>query len=73
MCLAVPLKVKSIEGTRAVLEADGVIVRADVSLVSGVRVGDYLLVHAGFAIAKVEPAEAEETISLWREISAGGR
>ncbi|MCU0722206.1 MAG: HypC/HybG/HupF family hydrogenase formation chaperone [Planctomycetes bacterium] len=68
MCLAVPVKIVSIEGSTAVVDAGGNLVKADVSLVDGVRPGDYVILHAGFAIQKYSPEEAEETLRLFREI-----
>lgn len=58
MCVAVPLKVRSISGNRAVLESSGVVTEADVSLVEDVKPGDYVLIHAGFAIARLDPKQA---------------
>lgn len=68
MCLAIPGKVLSLEGTTAVVDyGDGTTRRADVSLVD-VAVGDYVIVHAGFAIQTVDPHEAEETLHLFRQM-----
>jgi len=72
MCLAIPLRVMEINANKAKLEAAGVVAEADISLVEGVEIGDYLLVHAGFALTKVAPDEAEETLALYREILAAG-
>jgi len=70
MCLAVPGKIISIdkENNQATIDYGNKTIRkANISLVS-VSVGDYVLVHAGFAIQKVNPKEAEETLALFREI-----
>jgi hydrogenase expression/formation protein HypC len=75
MCVAVPLKIIAIRGTRAVLESLGVRTEAEISLIDNPQPGEYVLVHAGIAIAKVETEEAEETVALFREIAeaeAGG-
>lgn len=69
MCLGVPAKVVSIEGSTAVAEMGGVKYPVSLALMEGVSVGDYLLIHAGFAIEKVDPSEAAETLRLVREIS----
>jgi len=69
MCLAVPVKVVSVEGDAAEVDVGGNRVRADLSLVEGVEVGDYVILHAGFAIQKYDPAEAEETLKLFDEIA----
>jgi len=60
MCLAIPGKIVSIEGNTARLDYNGVTGEADISLVPGVVVGDYVLVHAGFAIEEVETEDALE-------------
>ena len=69
MCLAVPMKVIKIEGEEAVVELEGVKKEISLTLLDDVRVGDYVLIHAGFAIQKVDEKEAEETLELLREIS----
>lgn len=68
MCLAVPAKVASIEGNTAIIDLDGVSRSASLMLVDDVAVGDYVIVHAGFAIHKLDPYEAEETLKLFDEI-----
>ena len=68
MCLAVPVKVVSVEGTEAVVDAGGNRIRADLSLVDDVHPGDYVILHAGFAIQKYDPEEAEETLRLMRDM-----
>ncbi len=60
MCLAIPGKIVSINGLTARLDYNGVTGEADISLVPGVSVGDYVLVHAGFAIEEVETEDALE-------------
>jgi hydrogenase expression/formation protein HypC len=68
MCLAVPMKVLSIENETAIAEVDGVKREASLMMLSDeVKVGDYVLIHAGFAISKLDEEEAKETISLMRE------
>lgn len=69
MCLGVPMKIISIDGTDAVAEIDGV--KRDASLMllgEELAVGDYVIVHAGFAISKLDEAEALETLEMMREI-----
>mgnify|MGYP001766997898 FL=1 len=68
MCLAVPAKVVLIDDTDAIVEIGGVTSPISLTLMEEVQVGDYVLVHAGFAIEKVDPKEAEETLRLIREI-----
>ena len=69
MCLAIPAQVKSIDGHQAVVEIGGVTRRASIQLTPEVKVGDYVLLHTGYAINVIDPAEAEETLKLLREIS----
>lgn len=69
MCLGVPMKIVSMEGDTIVAEIDGV--RKDASLMmlgEEAGPGDYVIVHAGFAISKLDQAEAEETLRLMREV-----
>jgi hydrogenase expression/formation protein HypC len=71
MCLAVPAKVVEISGSTARVEIGGNIREANLSLVEDAKVGDYVMLHAGFAIAKYEPEEALRTLELWKEIASG--
>ncbi len=64
MCLAIPVKVKKIVGQKAEIE-DGK--KIDISLVQGLKPGDYLLVHADLAINKLSKKEAKEIIELTKE------
>ena len=73
MCLAVPMKVVKLEWPLAQVEEKGVRLSARVDLVEGVKVGDYVIVHAGVAIDKLEPEEAEETLRLLGELLGGTR
>ncbi len=72
MCLAVPMQVKSIEGEVARCEIDGVQREASLMMVDRIEVGDFVLIHAGFAIEKLDAEQAEETLRLFREVLAGG-
>lgn len=68
MCLAVPMKVVSIDGDTAIAEVDGVRREANLMMMEeDVRVGEYVLIHAGFAISRLDEDEARETIALMRE------
>lgn len=60
MCLAVPARIVELNGTTATISVDGALREVDVSLVEEPRLGDYVLVHAGFAIHKWEQSEVEE-------------
>jgi len=75
MCLAIPAKVVALtEGQMASVEIGGVRKDISVSLLDGVAVGDYVIVHTGFALSKLDPEEAEKTLELFAEIAvlAGG-
>lgn len=68
MCLAIPAKIMNLRGSKASVDfGQGVLREVNVTLVDA-RVGDYVLVHAGYAIQIVEEKEALETISLWNSI-----
>ena len=68
MCLAVPMKVVAIDGSVAQVEESGVRWEARVDLLEDLAVGDYVIVHAGIAIQRLNEAEAEETLKLLREM-----
>ena len=70
MCLALPMRIVSIEGDTATIAAPGLEQRASLMLVPDARVGDYVLVHAGFAISLLDEADAQDTLSLIAEIEA---
>ncbi|PIP36741.1 MAG: HypC/HybG/HupF family hydrogenase formation chaperone [Desulfobacterales bacterium CG07_land_8_20_14_0_80_52_14] len=67
MCLAIPSKIVSIEHEMAVLDVDGVKRKASLLLLEDACVGDYVIVHAGFAIQKIDEQAARETVELLRE------
>ncbi len=69
MCLAIPAKVTKIEGAMATIEVARVVRSASLMLVTDVVVGDYVIVHAGFAIHKVDPEEAQESLELLRQLA----
>ncbi len=68
MCLAVPALVKSIQGTQAEVEIGGVSRRVSTYLTPEVSIGDYVLLHAGFAIRVIDKGEAGETLKLLRQL-----
>jgi len=68
MCLAVPMKVVEIAGPVGRVEARGVAREVRMDLVEDVKVGDYVIVHAGIAIERLQRQEAEEGLSLFEEI-----
>ena len=69
MCLAIPALVKSIDGYLAEVEVGGVTRQASLQLTPDARVGDYVLLHTGYAISIVDPGEAEETLKLLAQIA----
>ena len=69
MCLGVPMKIVSKDGDTVIAEVDGVQKEANVMLLGEeVTVGDYIIVHAGFAISRLDEEYAEETIRMMREV-----
>lgn len=73
MCIAIPSKVVAIQGKMATIDVSGV--RRDVSLLllpEEAAVGDYVLVHAGFAIQRIDRAAAEDALKLITEIEGLG-
>ncbi len=71
MCHAIPAKVVAIDGQSdtATVSLDGVKKDVSLALVQDVQVGDYLLVHVGYALNKVSPEEAERTLELFAEMA----
>ena len=70
MCLAVPAKIESIEGDKATVNLAGTRISVITTLTPEAEVGDYVLVHAGYAIALLDEAEARETFAILREMTA---
>jgi len=69
MCVAVPLLVKSIENLLAEVEMGGVRRVASLALTPQAKVGDYVIVHAGYAIGVLDEEEALETLELFRQMA----
>ena len=69
MCLAIPVRIKSINGTEAEVEIGGITRKTSLMLTPEARVGDYVLLHAGYAINILDQAEAEETLTIFAEMS----
>jgi hydrogenase expression/formation protein HypC len=72
MCLAIPALIKSIKGQQAVAEIEGVTRDISLQLTPEARVGDYVLLHTGYAISVIDAEEAEETLKLLREMAEAG-
>lgn len=69
MCLAVPMKVVELEGSFGKVEVEGVKRKVSFQLLPEVKLGDYVLVHAGFAIEKINEEEAKRTLELLTELA----
>jgi len=68
MCLAIPLRLVSVNGTDAVGEVGGIQREVSIMMTPDAKVGDYVIVHAGFAIQVLDQKEAEENLELLRQI-----
>ncbi|MCK9357011.1 MAG: HypC/HybG/HupF family hydrogenase formation chaperone [Dehalococcoidia bacterium] len=69
MCLAIPARIISIDGEDAEADVGGVQRKIGLMLTPSVKVGDYVLLHTGYAIGIIDPEEAEETLALFRELA----
>jgi hydrogenase expression/formation protein HypC len=67
MCLAIPMRIKSIDGEFAIAESKGVEVRVNTTLVQDLKIDDKVIIHAGFIIEKLDEDEALKTEEIWRE------
>jgi hydrogenase expression/formation protein HypC len=71
MCLAVPVRVAALLDDQWVeIEVGGICSRVSIALIDSVALGDYVIVHAGFAIARLDAEDAEKTLALFDEIAA---
>lgn len=69
MCVGVPMQVVTIDGDNIVAEVDGVRRSASLMILGDeVKIGDFLIIHAGFAISKLDEEEARETIRMMKEV-----
>ena len=71
MCLAVPMKLVKMSGAEGLVESSGLKRSVNISLMKGLKKGDYVLVHAGFAIEKIKPKEARKTLNAFCSIGRG--
>jgi len=67
MCLSIPAKIDRIDGEMATVSVGGATYQASLMMIDDVKVGDYILLHTGFAIQKISEEEAEETLRLFEE------
>lgn len=70
MCLAVPTLIKSIDGETAQVEIGGVERAVSLVFTPEAKVGDYVIVHTGFALSVLDEEEAQETLSMFAEMEA---
>lgn len=69
MCVGVPMQVVSIDNDNAITEIDGVRREASLMLLADeIKVGDFVIVHAGFAISRLDEEDARETLAMMREV-----
>jgi len=73
MCYAVPAKIVEVEGEQALVDYGGLRKRVNVYLIEDAAVGDYVLVHAGFAIDRVDEKAAEDILGIFEEYSKAVR
>lgn len=69
MCLAVPMRIESIDGDSAMVDVAGTGRSVNIAFLDDAKIGDYVLVHAGFAIKKIDEGEAAQTIGLLNEMA----
>lgn len=67
MCLSIPAKVESIEGEMAIVSVGGTTYEASLQMIDHVKIGDYVLLHTGFAIQKISEEDAVETLKIFEE------
>ena len=73
MCLAVPMKLVERDGEHGVGDTDGVRTRVMLTLTPEAEVGDYLIVHAGYALSIMDESDARETERLLHQVNGAGR
>ena len=71
MCLAIPARVvELLPGQQAVVDLSGVRKQVSIALVDDAQLGDYVIVHVGYAIGKIDPEEAERTLALFAGLAS---
>lgn len=70
MCVAVPMKITELEGPTGKAEMDGLEINVNTTLLPDAKIGDYVIVHAGFAIQRLDQEDAEKTIEIFRRLAA---
>ncbi len=72
MCLAVPALITRIEGNRATVDMAGVVRETSIMMLPSAKVGDYVIIHAGYAIERLDEEEARRTVELFKQMEALG-
>jgi hydrogenase expression/formation protein HypC len=72
MCLAIPMEIIEINGNEAVAEAGGIRKEVRLDLIESAKIGDFILIHTGYAIERLDPAEARETLELIKQVYRAG-
>jgi hydrogenase expression/formation protein HypC len=72
MCLAVPARVESIDGTTALVTAFGCQERVDIQFTPSIEIGDLVLIHVGFALQKIQPEEEALIVKTWNTLLTKG-
>ena len=73
MCLAIPVRVVELrDEATAIVDLGGIRKEISLALVDGVEVGDYVILHVGYALSKLDPDEAAKTLALFAELNASG-
>ncbi|MCM8777832.1 MAG: HypC/HybG/HupF family hydrogenase formation chaperone [Candidatus Omnitrophica bacterium] len=67
MCLAIPMKIIKVKGENATVECSGIVREVNIQFLNNIKKGDYVILHAGFAIEKLDKKEAEETLKIIKE------
>ena len=70
MCLAIPMKVVEVNENKGVVETGGILKAVDISLLTQLQAGDYVIVHAGFAIERMNEHEADAILAVFAEMAA---
>jgi len=73
MCIGIPMRIVAANGNDAVVESGGIRKDVRLDLLAGVAIGDYVLIHAGYAIERIDEGEALETLDLIRQVYEAGR
>ena len=68
MCLAVPLKITKIDGPNGIGEYEGISRNIRLDFIDEPKLGEYVMVHAGFAIERIKKDQAEQDIEAWKEL-----